>query len=88
MIHYTRIQSLMKAIKENHYTDLIISNPTTIAYLTSYQNFDPGERLFILHLNEKGAITLYLNRLFPEPYLLLSIVISFGTVMAKTLLKN
>ena len=67
MLHYTRIESLNKAIKENHYTDLIISNPTTIAYLTTYQNYDPGERLFILHLNEKGHITLYLNRLFPEP---------------------
>lgn len=67
MIHYTRIQALLKALKTKDFSDLIISNPTTIAYLTQYQNLEPGERLFILHLNDRGQVTLYLNRLFPEP---------------------
>lgn len=68
MIHYTRIQTLLKALKTNHYNDLIISNPTTIAYLTTYQNLEPGERMFILHVKDNGQLTLYLNRLFPVPH--------------------
>lgn len=67
MIHYTRIQALLKVLKEQSYSDLLISNPTTIAYLTNYYNLFPGERIYLLHLSANGTLTLYLNKLFPTP---------------------
>ncbi|WP_446456056.1 M24 family metallopeptidase [Tuanshanicoccus lijuaniae] len=67
MIHYTRISSLVEELNRQKLTDLIISNPTTIFYLTGYENLHPGERFYVLHISAHGNLTLHLNRLFPEP---------------------
>lgn len=67
MQYYTRIQSLLKAIKNDNLTSLLISNPTTIEYLTSYRNLHPGERVYLLHISADNRITFFLNRLFPTP---------------------
>ncbi|WP_446452877.1 M24 family metallopeptidase [Tuanshanicoccus yangjingiae] len=67
MIHYTRISSLIEELNRQKLSDLIISNPTTIFYLTGYENLHPGERFYVLHVTAQGDFYLYLNRLFPEP---------------------
>ncbi|MBK0347326.1 aminopeptidase P family protein [Aerococcaceae bacterium zg-ZJ1578] len=66
-MHYTRISSLIEELNRQKLSDLIISNPTTIFYLTGYENLHPGERFYVLHVTAQGDFYLYLNRLFPEP---------------------
>lgn len=67
MPYYTRITNLIAAMKNENYSDLFISNPTSIAYLTQYHNPHPGERLYVLHVKSDGTLILVLNKLFLAP---------------------
>lgn len=68
MNYSQRIQALVQAMQADKVSNLILSNPTTIFYLTGYENFEPGERLYALVLDASGQANLYLNRLFPQPH--------------------
>lgn len=67
MPYYTRNQLFFKAFSDTTLTEFLICNPTTIRYLTDYNNPEPGERLFLLIASSNKSLTLVLNRLFPQP---------------------
>lgn len=63
-MYSNRIKALLKEMRKDNVTDLLISDPASIAYLVAYQT-SPGERLLLLHVQQEGQLMLYLNRLFP-----------------------
>ncbi|MCH4167968.1 MAG: Xaa-Pro peptidase family protein [Streptococcaceae bacterium] len=60
-----RIERVLKAMKDAELSQLLISDPMSIYYLTGYYN-EPGERFFALYLNESKEFTIFLNELFPD----------------------
>lgn len=58
-----RINAVLKEMADRGIDHLIISDPSSIYYLTDYNN-NPGERMFVLLLSLDGDHTLFLNRLF------------------------
>lgn len=60
-----RIDRVLKAMKDAKLSQLLISDPMSIYYLTGYYN-EPGERFFALYLNEAKQLTIFLNELFPD----------------------
>ena len=61
-----RIFNLLTLMQEAHISNLLISDPLSIYYYTGYKT-NPGERFFLLNVSQEGQLSLYLNRLFPEP---------------------
>lgn len=59
----SRIDRVRSRMAEAELTQLLISDPTSIAYLTDL-SLDPGERFFALLLGLTGEPLLFLNRLF------------------------
>lgn len=59
-----RIEKLLSLMKEENLSQMIISNPAAIFYLTG-KWFHPGERLVALYINENGNHKLINNELFP-----------------------
>src|SRR5699024_3318873 len=47
-------------------TQLLVSDPTTIFYLTGLR-LDPGERMYCLLFSADGSVRLFVNRLFGTP---------------------
>ncbi len=60
-----RLNRILTAMKENGVSQMIISDPVTIFYLTG-RWIIPGERLLALYLNVNGDRKLVVNRLFPQ----------------------
>ncbi|MBS7577510.1 MULTISPECIES: Xaa-Pro peptidase family protein [unclassified Enterococcus] len=60
-----RIKRVLKAMEDAELSQLLISDPMSIYYLTGYYN-EPGERFFALYLNESKNFTIFLNDLFPD----------------------
>lgn len=60
-----RIDRVLKAMNEANLSQLLISDPMSIYYLTGYDN-EPGERFFALYLNQSKKFTIFLNDLFPD----------------------
>ena len=58
-----RINAVLEQMNKRGLDDLIISDPSSIAYLTGYQNH-PGERMFVLLLSMDGDHHLFMNKLF------------------------
>ncbi len=58
-----RVERVLKKMKEIGLSQLLITNPLSIYYLTDHLEH-PGERFFALYLNNMGEHTLYANRLF------------------------
>lgn len=58
-----RINAVLKQMTKRKIDHLIISDPSSIAYLINYKN-QPGERMYVLLLSLSGKHTLFLNQLF------------------------
>lgn len=60
-----RVAKMLDAMKEQEITQMIISDPVAIFYLTGKWIL-PGERMLALYLNLNGDHKLVINRLFPQ----------------------
>ena len=61
-----RANRVLAALAEQGLTQMLITDPMSIYYLTGYQN-QPFERFFGLLLRADGNHAFFLNRLFPAP---------------------
>lgn len=59
----TRMERVVDALRENGLTQMIVSDPMSIWYLTGVE-VAPFERLFALYLNTEGRQVLFLNHLY------------------------
>ncbi|MFC4772042.1 M24 family metallopeptidase [Enterococcus hermanniensis] len=59
-----RVERVIKKMKDQDYGQLLISDPTTIFYLTG-RWIHPGERLLVLVITPENKNTLIVNKLFP-----------------------
>lgn len=59
-----RVSKVLELMKEQELSQMIISNPAAIFYLTG-KWFHPGERLVALYLNGNGNHKFFNNELFP-----------------------
>ena len=59
-----RLGRTVNAMKEKGLTQIIVSDPSSILYLTG-KDIHPGERLLALLLREEGNPVLFINELFP-----------------------
>lgn len=57
-----RIEKIVKSMGQHHMDQMIISNPSTLYYLTGWF-VSPGERLLALYLDIQGACVFFLNSL-------------------------
>ena len=60
-----KTERLLAAMREQGLTQLILSDPVAIFYLTG-RKFSPGERLLALYLNTDGRKELVINELFAQ----------------------
>lgn len=61
----SRVNRVLKSMKEKELSQLIISDPNAIFYLTG-KWIIPGERLLALYLNTDGNHKIVINELFPQ----------------------
>lgn len=61
-----RVGRVMENMKARGLTQMIISSPSDIFFLTGRLIF-PGERLLALYLNQNGSHRIYINNLFTVP---------------------
>ncbi|WP_027701511.1 M24 family metallopeptidase [Metaclostridioides mangenotii] len=59
-----RLNAVLEQMKKDDLTQMLVSDPTSIYYLTE-ELVHPGERLLSLYLNVNGKHKLYINGLFP-----------------------
>lgn len=59
-----RLEKIFNKMKKNNMKQILISSPKSIFYLTG-KLIDPGERMFVLYINQSGNCTLIVNELFP-----------------------
>lgn len=59
-----RLEKVLEGMKKRGVKQLIISDPSSIFYLTG-KWFFPGERMLVLYITAKGDIKLFINKLFP-----------------------
>ena len=59
-----RLERLVKAMEEAHLKQLLVTDPTSIFYLTG-KLIDPGERMLALYIDVEGNNKLFINELFP-----------------------
>ena len=62
-MNQARVNKVIDEMSERGMDHLIISDPSSIDYLTGYNNH-PGERMFVLLLSLDGNHTMFLNKLF------------------------
>lgn len=62
----TRIDRVMKAMEEQGITQMLVSDPVSIFYMTGIQ-VEPGERFYGLLLRKDGEHVLFVNNLFTIP---------------------
>ena len=60
-----KVTRVLAAMKEQELTQMIVSDPVAIFYLTG-KWIIPGERLLALYLNVSGDHKLVINKLFPQ----------------------
>lgn len=60
-----KVNRILTSMKEKDLSQMIISDPATIFYLTGKWIL-PGERMLALYLNVNGDHKLVINRLFPQ----------------------
>ncbi len=65
-IHASRIARVCARLEENQITQMIVSDPLTIRYLTGIW-VQPMERLYALYLRTDGKHCMFLNKLFSIP---------------------
>ena len=61
-----RVRRVLSALAEQGLTQMLVTDPMSIFYLTGY-SVQPFERFFGLLLRSDGRHALFLNRLFPAP---------------------
>lgn len=61
-----RLSNIIKKLTENGLSQMVITDPASIFYLTG-RLFNPGERLLALYLNANGENRLIINELFTLP---------------------
>lgn len=66
MLNQERAARVMKALKEDGITQILITDPMSIYYLTGVY-VAPFERFYALYLREDGEHVYFLNRLFTVP---------------------
>lgn len=64
-MNLTTTERVLQAMREQGLTQMILSDPVAIYYLTDRWIF-PGERLLALYLNTNGNHCLVINELFPQ----------------------
>lgn len=62
-----KLDRILKAMKQRNLSQMIISDPAAIFYLTG-RWIHPGERMLALYLNINGEHKLIINRLFPQTH--------------------
>lgn len=62
----SRTERILKALKEMGLTQMLITDPVSICYLTGVQ-MNPCERFYGLYLREDGRHAYFLNRMFHVP---------------------
>ena len=62
----TRLERVRAEMAAHGLTQLVVSDPMTIFYLTGLR-IDPGERMYCLLLSSDGSARLFVNRLFGTP---------------------
>ena len=62
----TRLERVRDEMAAHGLTQLLVSDPTTIFYLTGLR-LDPGERMYCLLFSADGSVRLFVNRLFGTP---------------------
>lgn len=60
-----KLQSIIKAMKQEDVSQIVLTDPSNIFYLTG-KWIHPGERLLALYVNTSGETKLVINRLFPQ----------------------
>lgn len=60
-----KLQSILHAMKTEGVSQMILTDPANIFYLTG-KWIHPGERLLALYLNTAGETKLIINKLFPQ----------------------
>ena len=61
-----RLQRILQKLKEKNLSQMIISDPLAIYYLTG-RLIDPGERLLALYISQSGNNRIFINNLFTVP---------------------
>ena len=61
-----RLQRILQKLKEKNLSQMIISDPLAIYYLTG-RLIDPGERLLALYIRQSGNNRIFINNLFTVP---------------------
>ena len=61
-----RLNRVMEKLEALGVSQMIISDPVSIFYLTDY-SCDPGERLFAFYVNKNGGNKLFVNICSPYP---------------------
>ena len=61
-----RLYNVIAKLKENGVSQMLISDPASIFYLTG-KMIDPGERFFALLIKENGDNKIFINSLFTVP---------------------
>lgn len=62
----TRIERIGKAMEEQGLTQMLVSDPVSIFYMTGIR-VEPGERFYAMLLKKNGEHVLFLNNLFTIP---------------------
>ncbi len=62
----TRINRVLKAMEEQGLTQMLVSDPVSVFYMTGVQ-VEPGERFYGLLLKKDGNHVLFVNNLFTIP---------------------
>ena len=55
-----RLQRILQKLKEKNLSQMIISDPLAIYYLTG-RLIDPGERLLALYISQSGNNRIFIN---------------------------
>lgn len=61
----TRINKIIDTMQKNGLTQIIVSDPMSIFYITG-RKIECGERLLALYINTTGDCKLIINKLFPQ----------------------
>ena len=64
-MHSGKLARIKKKMREQNLTQMIISDPVSIFYLTG-KWIDPGERFHVLYISTEREDRFVLNRLFPQ----------------------
>src|SRR5699024_10438744 len=63
-MHKERLNKILKGMEEADLSQMLISDPSNIFYLTG-KWIHPGERMLALYINSNGENKLFINELFP-----------------------